>query len=84
MVGKTYDFILWLLPKVDNFARQYRFTLGDRIITQGLDLLSTLVEAAYATNKEGALDVANRRVNSTRPGSWTRSGAWWAALSDPS
>jgi hypothetical protein len=27
-VGKTYDFVLWLLPKVENFPRAHRFTVG--------------------------------------------------------
>jgi len=47
-VSKTYDFTLWLLPKVENFPRAHRFTVGERLTSQTLDLLTTLVEAAYA------------------------------------
>jgi hypothetical protein len=65
-VGKTYDFVLWLLPKVENFPRSYRFTVGDRLTAQGLDLLTTLVEAAYARQKADLLEAASRKVNSTR------------------
>ena len=48
VVGKTYDFVLWLLPKVEKFARSYRLSAGDRLVSNGLDLLLILVEAAYS------------------------------------
>jgi hypothetical protein len=37
-VQKAYDFVLWLLPKVENFPKAHRFTVGERLTTQGLDL----------------------------------------------
>ena len=48
VVAKAYDFVLWLLPKVENFSRSYRFTVGERLTAQGIDLLTTLVEAVNA------------------------------------
>ena len=51
-VGKAYDFILWLLPKVEGFPRSFRFTVGDRLTLTGLDLLMLLVEATYSSSKE--------------------------------
>jgi hypothetical protein len=45
-VVKTYDLVLWLLPKVEKFARSYRFTVDDRMVNLALDLLPVLVEAA--------------------------------------
>jgi len=66
VVGKTYDLVLWLLPKVENFARSYRFSVGDRLVGHGLDLLLALVESAYAANKLGPLQHANGRVNGLR------------------
>ena len=65
-VSKTYDFTLWLLPKVENFPRAHRFTVGERLTSQTLDLLTTLVEAAYARDKRPLLDIATRRVNAIR------------------
>lgn len=65
-VGKAYDFVLWLLPKVENFPRSHRFTVGERLTTHGLDLLTLLVEAAYARQKADLLERASRKVNSTR------------------
>jgi hypothetical protein len=48
IVSKTYDFVLWLLPKVENSPRAHRFAVGERLASGGLDLLSALVEAAYS------------------------------------
>ncbi len=66
IVGKAYDFVLWLLPKVENFPRAHRFTVGERLTGSGLDLLTTLVEAAYAREKDDLLQQAARKINSTR------------------
>ena len=66
VVTKTYTFVKWLLPKVENFPRAHKFTVGERLTANGLDLLTTLVEAAYSSRKEELLQTANRKVNSTR------------------
>jgi hypothetical protein len=66
VVGKAYDFVLWLLPRVETFPRSHRFTIGERLSAQGLDMLVILTEAAYTTNKDEVLAQANRKINSTR------------------
>ena len=66
VVGKTYDFVLWLMPKVEKFSRSYRFSLGERLIAYGLDLLLLVVEAAYTSDKAGLLKQANGKVNGVR------------------
>jgi hypothetical protein len=66
VVGKAYDFVLWLLPKVETFPRSHRFAIGERLSAQGLDLLVILTEAAYTTGKDELLTQANRKINSTR------------------
>jgi hypothetical protein len=66
VVGKAYDFVLWLLPKVETFPRSHRFTLGERLSAQGLDVLVILTEAAYTSSKDELLTQANRKINSTR------------------
>ena len=66
MVGKAYDFVLWLLPKVETFPRSHRFTVGERLSAQGLDVLVILTEAAYTRSKDELLTQANRKINSTR------------------
>ena len=35
VVGKTYDLVLWLLPKTEKFPRSYRFSVGDRLVSNG-------------------------------------------------
>ena len=65
-VGKAYEFVLWLLPKVEKFPRSFRFTVGDRLSVSGLDVLMLLVEAAYSSNKERLLDEANHKINGIR------------------
>lgn len=66
VVQKTYEFVLWLVQKVENFPKAHRFTVGERLTALSLDLLTTLVEAAYTRNKEKHLEEASRKVNATR------------------
>jgi hypothetical protein len=61
-----YDLLLWLLPKAEKFARSYRFTVGDRMVNLGLDLLILLVEAAYSAEKVDLLSRASRKANGLR------------------
>lgn len=85
VVGKAYDFVLWLLPKVENFERNHRFTVGERLSASGLDLLNILVEAAYVRDKADLLQQANRKINSTRYscGSASEAGPGHRQLPDP-
>jgi len=66
VVEKTFEFLLWLFPKVEKFPRSFRFSVGDRAVTLGLDLLQSLVEAAYSAEKGELLQTANRRANALR------------------
>jgi hypothetical protein len=66
VVEKTYEFLLWLLPKVEKFPRSFRFSVGDRTVRLGLDLLQSLVEAAYSSEKSELLQTANRNANGLR------------------
>ena len=66
VVAKAYDLVLWLLPKAEKFSRSYRFSVGERVVAHGLDLLLVLVEAAYTANQAGLLQQANGKVNGLR------------------
>ena len=46
VVQKAYEFSIWLIRKVENFPRSYRFSVGDRLVHGILDLLLRLVDAA--------------------------------------
>lgn len=52
IIPKMYDFILWMIRKVDKFPRSQKFVLGDRIESALLDSLSMLVEAQYSPARE--------------------------------
>ena len=65
-VAKAYDFVLWLVQKVENFPKSHRFTIGERLVANGLDMLTLLVEASYTRQKRELLETASRKVNATR------------------
>lgn len=46
VVQKAYEFSVWMIQKVENFPRSYRFSVGDRLVEGVLDVLLKLVDAA--------------------------------------
>ncbi|MGA3025731.1 MAG: diversity-generating retroelement protein Avd [Bryobacteraceae bacterium] len=66
VVQKAYEFSLWLVRKVENFPRSYRFSVGDRLVQGVLDLLLRLVDAAYSREKGGILMEVNGMLNRMR------------------
>jgi hypothetical protein len=65
-IEDCHELLLWMIPQLDKFPRNHRFTLGDRIETGLLDVLEALVSAAYRRDKSQDLDLANRRINVVR------------------
>ncbi|OPL09454.1 MAG: hypothetical protein AVO38_11040 [delta proteobacterium ML8_D] len=65
-ITKLYDFILWIIPKLDKFPRSQKFLIADRIETILLDVLDLLIEAAYSKKKSGPLHVANLKLERLR------------------
>ena len=61
-VQDCHNLLIWLIPLLDNFPRNRRFTLGERLESGLLDILELLVEAAYSRNKGDLLKRANRRI----------------------
>jgi TPR repeat protein len=70
IVTKAYDLTLWLLPKVERFPHSDRMSVGDRLVSSGLDLLTSLVQASYALNKVELLQCA-----SLQAAAWYRKAA---------
>ena len=66
VVQKAYELSLWLVRKVENFPRSYRFSVGDRLVHGVLDLLLRLVDAAYSRDKAGILTEVNGMLNRMR------------------
>jgi hypothetical protein len=67
-VDACHELIVWIVPKLDQFPRPRRYTLGARIETLLLDVLEGLLRAAYAgpADKVRHLDEANSRLNLLR------------------
>ena len=41
-ITKLYDFLLWIIPKLEKFPRSQKFLIADRIETALLDILDLL------------------------------------------
>ena len=65
-LDKAYALALWLIAKTAAMPRAHRFTLGDRIYSQSLDLVTALTQASFSRDKSRALETAGDRVNSLR------------------
>ena len=63
---KAYDHVLWSVQKAEKFPRSFRFSVGERIVQASIDLLLTLVDAAYSRDRAALLAQANRQVNALR------------------
>ncbi len=61
-VQDCHNLLTWLIPLLDNFPRNRRFTLGERLEAVLLEILELLVEAAYAKTKRELLERANLRL----------------------
>jgi hypothetical protein len=61
-VEDCHQLLLWIIPKLDHFPRNRRYTLGERIENGLLEILENLTEAAYSRNKLALLQNANRHI----------------------
>ncbi len=66
IVTKAYDLALWLLPRVNDFPRSYRFVLGDRLIHLMLDLVEGLIDASHLREKRRTLELVSVKLNRLR------------------
>ena len=61
-----YQFLLWLGPAIEKFPKSHKFTLGDRIQNQALDILEALIEATYTRERVLHLRRANLGIEKMR------------------
>jgi hypothetical protein len=47
-----YQFILWLVPTLENFPRSQKFLLGDRLQTEAMAVLDCLIDATYSRERQ--------------------------------
>ncbi|TXH67411.1 MAG: diversity-generating retroelement protein Avd [Thiothrix sp.] len=65
-VEHCHQLLLWLIPQLDKFPRDRRFTLGERLETRLLHVLELLVAATYTTEKTHLLKQANQELEVIR------------------
>ncbi len=65
-ITRLYDYLLWLVPKLEKFPRSQKFLLGDRIESLLLDILELLIEAAFSKKKLAPLRTANIKLEKLR------------------
>mgnify|MGYP001564978536 CR=1 FL=1 len=66
VVTKTYDLILWILPKLGRFPKEQRFLLAERIENGLLDILELLIEASFSKEKLEILRKVNLKLEKLR------------------
>ena len=66
IIQKTYDLIKWYVPILNRLPRSHRFNLGNRIIEGLYDLLESLIQARYATDKLILLEPLNSKLDILR------------------
>lgn len=54
VLPKIYDLILWYSPKISQYPKKYKYTIGDRITNSMLEILEAVIEAKYSSKKKGA------------------------------
>ena len=63
---RCHELLLWLIPLLDQFPRNRRFTLGERLELGLLDILQFLVDAAYSCQKHNSLRQTNLKLATVR------------------
>jgi len=61
-----HQLILWIVPQLDKFPRNRRYTLGETMESGLLSVLELLIAAAYQHRKKNLLDDANRKLSVVR------------------
>ncbi|MEQ1618765.1 MAG: diversity-generating retroelement protein Avd [Terricaulis sp.] len=63
---ELFQFVVWLTDKVEKFPKSHKFSIGDRIQTQSLELLELVIEATYTKDRAALLRRAQLRVEQMR------------------
>jgi len=66
-VQSCHELIRWLIPQLDKFPKNRRFTLGEKIEVSLIEVLSLLIEASYSKRgKTRLLEQTNTRLTVIR------------------
>lgn len=66
IIQKTYDLILWYVPRLNKFPRDTKFVLGDRIQATLYGFLEGLIRARYRRDKLDLLEGLNAELDVLR------------------
>lgn len=66
IIQKTYDLIVWYVPRINKFPRDYRFTLGDRVQGSLYELLEGLLRARFMRDRQDVLASLNATLDVLR------------------
>lgn len=66
VVEDCHELLAWIIPKLDQFPRHRRFTLGERIESGLLTVLENLILAAYQKQATDNLKTANLQLDVVR------------------
>ena len=66
VVEDCHELLAWIIPKLDQFPRNRRYTLGERIESGLLRVLENLIQAAYQKPQSGCLQEANLQLDVVR------------------
>ena len=68
ILTRTYDLLLWVLPKAEQFPKVYRFTVTQRLMNAALDFQEALFDAHSqgGTTRKQHLRTADAHLNKLR------------------
>jgi|TARA_Y100000310_G_C20560054_1_gene752603 four helix bundle protein len=68
ILPKIYDMILWYSPKISQYPKKYKYTIGERITNTQLAILERIIEAKYTSSnkKKHFLRQANLNLEKLR------------------
>ncbi|HDP99663.1 MAG TPA: diversity-generating retroelement protein Avd [bacterium] len=67
IIPVLYDLILWYSPKISQYPKKFKYTIGDRITNSMLEILETVIEAKYSSDqKSDFLRKANLHLEKLR------------------
>jgi hypothetical protein len=66
IIQRTYDLILWYVPRLNKFPRDFKFVLGDRIQSGLYQLLEGFIRARYSQDRLELLEGLNAGLDVLR------------------
>jgi hypothetical protein len=78
---RTYDFLLWLVPRVQKFPKVHRFALSERIQRLAFDFQDSLVAAGKSQGEARSMQLHQADVQLAQLRVWIRLARDLEALS---